>query len=543
MTIQQIAEVLNEKATNDGYSIGSLPELRKQYLNKKQLPAKIFTYHTIFDGEHRYAFHHGGRDEMQFNIGGEWIDDENFSRYALCFSLEASHSLPDPVNDLEPFRERFNQLVSTHPELFLGFKMWYYFDGERHGDFVPQKIPDSWFRYGAFICLGNVINKPLESLDDSDLNEVLSGFDRLLPIYKVCVLKQHAPTRNKIFTRLTSNENNWELPSPHRWRKENQGKKNVPFENQFGFGHEEWLLNPRYNVNGYQYGYIRGIQHAKSDVKRYDEVHLYTVKKEKLKNLVYYVGVIKNVIPIKSDNNEQKIIGSVIAEYNADMITEVEQINGDSDGIIGFPFKAVVKFKLKDLLFYDQPVFLPNFSLETYKRFQPYQFDSVASKVFEHGITGGNSGFLAGKSNQTIIYNRKNKESSITVERLHSEIVDALEAFLAPLFSLREKNLSIETTRFSGNIADVVTQEANKSVTIYEIKTSYSGRRNIREAISQLLDYALHSTDKVKNLVIVSPSLLSQSELMFLEGLKSKIDFPLEYLCYQKNAKVKFIKQ
>jgi hypothetical protein len=56
--------------------------------------------------------------------------------------------------------------------------------------------------------------------------------------------------------RIAWNKNNWEFPSGHKWSKENQGKKNIAYENQYGFGGEEWLFNLRYNIKGYQYGLL-----------------------------------------------------------------------------------------------------------------------------------------------------------------------------------------------------------------------------------------------------------------------------------------------
>lgn len=544
MTIQELAEALNEKAITGNFSVAALPELRKKYLHKKQLPAKIFTWQTIKNGESKYAFHNGGRDEIQFNVGEEYINDEAITRFGICFSLEPSPSLHHPVEDLEPFRERFNECIKTQSDLFEGFEMWYYQNGKRNGNFSAQKITDDWFQLNTFICLGDIIEKPLSALNDADLYEILSGFDKLLPIYEFCVLQNVTEIpKTKIFSRLTSNENNWELPSPHRWRKENQGKKNIPFENQYGFGHEEWLLNPRYNVNGFQYGFIKGLQNSKQSIGKYDEVHLYTVKKDKTKNLVYYLGFIKNVSVIKNNSDEQRIIADTISRFNADMLTEVEGINADVKGINKFPFEAVVKFKLEDVAFFEEPIYQTNFDLEKYKRFQPYQFSDSIEDIFESEIEYESSGFVSGKSSQTTVYNRKNKELSITVEKVHSEIVEALEIFLKPTYSLAAKNLSIETTRFNGSIADVVTKEIDSSITIYEIKTSSSGRRNIRDAIAQLLDYALHSIDSVNKIFIVSPSSLTKSELAFLSGLKTKIDFKLEYLCYAKYNIKKFIKQ
>ena len=100
MNINQIAVKLNQLASDNNFQISRLAELRKKYLHKSKLPADIFTDKTIFDAEDKYAFHHGGRDEMQFNFGEEYINDKKVSRYALCFSLEASRSLTNPVDDL-----------------------------------------------------------------------------------------------------------------------------------------------------------------------------------------------------------------------------------------------------------------------------------------------------------------------------------------------------------------------------------------------------------------------------------------------------------
>lgn len=148
---------------------------------------------------------------------------------------------------------------------------------------------------------------------------ILNAFDRLLLIYEYVVLQKKPRASAPIFTRLTSNKNNWELTSPHRWKKSNQGKRNIPFENKCGFGHEEWLLNPRYHVGGYQYGYVRGIQHAKAGTDAFGEVHFYTVKKERTVNLVYYVGSIRNLEVIKYDQAAQETIQPVIQLYQSDM--------------------------------------------------------------------------------------------------------------------------------------------------------------------------------------------------------------------------------
>jgi hypothetical protein len=275
MSIVEVAQHLNRKAVSGGYKISALPELRKRYLHKIKLPSAIFTEKTIFNGADQYAFHHGGRDEIQFNVGEEVVEGERITRISLAFSLEPSQSLHNPVGDLDRFRRSFNYCLETHPEFFSGFKMWYYREGVRYGDYAVQRIPDDWFQIDTFICLGVIIEKPLSQLDDADYTTILDEFDRLLPIYQFSVLENNLPGPPKrIFTRLTSNDNHWEFPSSHPWKSSNQHNSNILFENQYGFGHEEWLLNQRYNLNGYQYGFIRGIQDSREGIEHYDEVYL-----------------------------------------------------------------------------------------------------------------------------------------------------------------------------------------------------------------------------------------------------------------------------
>jgi len=63
--IHPIAEKLN--ALSGDYEIGGLQELRKSIKNFSRRPGRhIFSAQTTHDD---WAFHHGGRSELQFNIG------------------------------------------------------------------------------------------------------------------------------------------------------------------------------------------------------------------------------------------------------------------------------------------------------------------------------------------------------------------------------------------------------------------------------------------------------------------------------------------
>ncbi|MGN6802694.1 MAG: hypothetical protein ACTHJN_12410, partial [Ginsengibacter sp.] len=79
------------------------------------------------------------------------------------------------------------------------------------------------------------------------------------------------------------------------------------------------------------------------------------------------------------------------------------------------------------------------------------------------------------------------------------------------------------------------------SISIYEIKTSIITRKNIREALAQLVDYASHSGRmKINKLVIVSPGKIEKDENKFLKELRRVINYPIFYFSFNDGLKPRF---
>jgi len=98
-----------------------------------------------------YAYHKGGREELQFNVGFE--DGGAYFRYGVAFSLEPGQDLPDPATALVPKILQFNRLIEYFPELSK-LEMWVHEGGESHSLPVGP-IGSQWVHNGAFIFLGN----------------------------------------------------------------------------------------------------------------------------------------------------------------------------------------------------------------------------------------------------------------------------------------------------------------------------------------------------------------------------------------------------
>jgi len=157
------------------HPIGTLQEIRMELKGLQRLPTRsIFTSQTTSE---EWAFHHGGRQELQFNIGIERLGGGDELRYGVAFSLETSQTLPK-IDVLIPKVRLFNDFMQLYPEQYADMRMWHYY-GQRSTDYMPASIPPELVTQGAFIFLGK--RQPLERLDYEAL---LDCFDRLLPLYK-----------------------------------------------------------------------------------------------------------------------------------------------------------------------------------------------------------------------------------------------------------------------------------------------------------------------------------------------------------------------
>jgi hypothetical protein len=166
-----VAEIERRAQTHE---IGHLQEIRKELKGKIRLPGPtIFHRDTVMD---TYAFHYGGRKELQFNVGTEPGDR---IRHGVAFSFESSRSLPEP-DLLLPSVKRFNDFLRVHPDSYRDMRMWHYDEHEqRSAEYRPIPIEPDLIRRGVFIFMGKT--QPLISLD-YDL--ILDDFDRLLPLYE-----------------------------------------------------------------------------------------------------------------------------------------------------------------------------------------------------------------------------------------------------------------------------------------------------------------------------------------------------------------------
>lgn len=182
LKIKTIANKLNKLASS--HPIGELQVIRTKLKElTRRSGSKIFSKATKFKD---WAFHHGGRTELQFNIG--YADGETDDlRHGVAFSFELSQTLKS-IDILIPKVKCFNDFILTNAEDFGDMRMWHYAAGERSPDSMPGPISPTLVSEGVFVFLGN--RQPSKKIN---YEKILDDFDRLLPLFEYVESKGAKP--------------------------------------------------------------------------------------------------------------------------------------------------------------------------------------------------------------------------------------------------------------------------------------------------------------------------------------------------------------
>lgn len=172
--IEKITQEVNSRSKR--YNLRKLQKIRKEIRDLTRLPKKdIFTSRPTKG----WACHHGGREELQFNIGLDSSNGIDQVRFGVAFSLQPNRSLPgsDIIDVLKPKIDLFNKYMQSNPEKFSDMRMWHDRDGPST-NYAPSIIPEKLIAKDVFIFLG--VRQPI---DDLDYDCALDVMDRLLPLY------------------------------------------------------------------------------------------------------------------------------------------------------------------------------------------------------------------------------------------------------------------------------------------------------------------------------------------------------------------------
>ncbi len=533
MKIFEIAEKLNTLAIQGNFEIAKLPEYRKKYLGKSHLPSYIFTDKTIFSkGESIYAFHYGGRDEMQFNIGVEELNRSEIIRVALCFSLEPSRSLTNPIEKLLPYKERFNHFLKNNQKYFMGFEMWYYKEGKRSKNYKPQEIDKNLFQNNTFISVGFIIRKPLDKINNTDLNLILEYFDRLLPIYKYCVLELPINYVNeKKISRICYNIEGWVKPSG----MEGKSKLKDSYEFKTGFGHEEWLFDFDKLINGFHYGFLQAIGNVPSYKGKTFDISLFTINSDSKERI--WVAQIRNVYVINETEQinifNQYVKNGWLNQMKEDLrVLEIDKrlIDGKrinlNEEITSGSFN--IRFKPDDICFINRlfgDVDFNNVKAEYYKLYDT-EFIPIENREDKTVDQKPKSP----PQDPPLKSQRVSRPRLIELSKVHYDVAKGLYNSLINIYGKR--NVYWEYNLNYGARVDVAVNDNNNWI-FFEVKSYIDLRTSIREALGQLLEYShWPGRNKASKLVIVTQKISGIEKVKnYMSHLRERYGISI-YYCY-----------
>ncbi|OOQ57872.1 hypothetical protein [Mucilaginibacter pedocola] len=329
-------------------------------------------------------------------------------------------------------------------------------------------------------------------------------------------------------TRLSWNTHNWQYPSG--WLGKSRDK--TTHEGKYGFGYEEWLFDRSKLIGGYHYGFVKGLE---SKVDRHAsktyELHLYT--QNSFRNY-YYVGCIRQAEGVSHATSED-----IYAQYKAqgwleEMAGAVQRVEADVKAFrkVNPKLFVNVRFRLADLDLpeelveigeQDDNITIDRFKLLGYRGgIVPMLNPELPEDAGSDGTSPENSGHAGNWKNTGRRKRTFKMEQEYDPD--HDQMQNAIVEFLRENPAYGYARVDIETSR-----VDIKALTHGGNWHYFEIKTA-SPKRNIRDAIGQVMEYAYYpSRERAKQLIIVGDSAPENETIRYLTYLRDRFELPVTY--------------
>lgn len=329
-------------------------------------------------------------------------------------------------------------------------------------------------------------------------------------------------TRMVYVTRICHNTSNWHFPTASAKAE----KKS--FFTQFGYGHEEWLFRSEWQLAGWQYGFLQGLNDKdkrlsllKSGERVVDVVLFELVGK----NLRRYVARVCHAEILDDTQAEDALQEYKKRGWYKLMLEEIDAVKGDRNafGNVAWASKILnIRFRADDVEWYAPDTFVqrndPTFGYRRYTFIHlstdahfPETINQRRTRAAQHTPPKTDSYFTTGSTRREVSPEH-GKMQQVLFEELRKEYPNA-------------------SVVYEENFVDVTVHTEAETI-FYEIKSDLSTRRVIRLALGQLLEYAYYwdvKPERTIRLVAVGRTELTTDDERYLGYLTEKFNFPFEY--------------
>ena len=310
--------------------------------------------------------------------------------------------------------------------------------------------------------------------------------------------------------------------------------KGQNYEHDAGFGVEEWLLDRAKLIKDYHYGYVHALANRKQHVGQPLDLHLFTINiatKER-----FWLGVIRNLIPVSRDEAEKVFNIYKKKDWFSEMEWQVKIVGGNVGKFKEIPAENFfnLKFKPEDMELLDSP---RQFSAQDGAVKASY-YGTLFNWRKDPETLSDEAGFefLSGHNPGKEYEARSATGGSREAVLRHNKIQNHIFAQLKREYG--KENVGTEIRTATGARIDVVVR-TGKEYDFYEIKTGNFAKTCIREALSQLMEYAYWpgKGKEVDRLIIVAPAKLGSEGRRYLKYLRETFCIPIYYRTYDERER------
>lgn len=328
--------------------------------------------------------------------------------------------------------------------------------------------------------------------------------------------------------RLCWNTHGWQEPSGR------QGKlgKQASFEGEHGFGHEEWLLDHGRLIDGWKYGFIQALNHSfDTYMGRTIDLLMYAIDNKTRRR--YWVASISAVEVLTVDQASRANRLFVKNGWIDEMREQLRECDAEDDNLnSGESHKLLnLRYRPENCVRFDPMIEFPAEELPAayYGTFQQVPKTQVAvlqGATQLDALKERNIGMLT----SVLTTHADVREVDLTHKRWQKELGKSLRE------QLPSADVIVET-KVGGYWVDIVI-DVGKTRILIELKTCSVVRQAIREALSQLLEYAYRPPAGPRGdvLLIVCAGREDEVDREYMQMLRDRFRIPVHYLQYREGV-------
>lgn len=320
----------------------------------------------------------------------------------------------------------------------------------------------------------------------------------------------------RYLARLCWNSNNWTYPSG------DSDEHEATYSSRVGFGHEEWLFNFAWVIDGWKYGFLQPVNRSLRKVQgKLLDIRLFTISPA---SAWFYVGHIHRCEVLTE--KQAAAAGKEVKRHGwlKEMIRHVENIDGNPhDTLYDYWIKSLnVRFRPADAELYDP--LIPVGEKDAIRKLRRYTLVEVCDDVLTVEKQWATRAVAARMRTPGKEFSDGYDGVDLVAEQLQRDLYTLLTKRFGRAVSMADGGPDIELRR-------------DGTLTIIEVDSDCRPRRAVRQRLGVLLEHALCAErrgESVAECIVVGPGELSSSDQEYLKHLRERRGLPIRYVCFRR---------